>query len=115
MPSVALLSLIKEFSPSLVLLLSNSQLGVVVTKRALSGMVLLPRLVSLPKHGIVIAERVLSGVALLPSNVASSPERGVVVIIAAINNGGTTKRCFMGVGSVNRGDSKREQVPPRRQ
>jgi hypothetical protein len=42
--------------------------------------------------------------------VASLPEPGVVVIVATIDDGATTKRCFVGVGSGSRGDSKREQV-----
>ena len=75
---------------------------------------LLPSLVllsSVSECGIVVAKHAPSGVALLPSGMALSPERGVVVIVAAIDNGATTKQCFVSVGSGSRGDSKREQVP----
>ena len=88
-----------------------TKLGVVVTKRAPSGVALSPRLASSPEGAVVVAERVPSGVALLPSGVALSPKRGVVVIVAAIDDRATTKQCFVGVGSGSRGDSKREQVP----
>ena len=60
--------------------------GVVITDVAS-----LLRLASSLECGVVVAERALSGVALLPSGVASSPEHGVVVILAAIDNGVTTK------------------------
>ncbi len=70
---------------------SISKLGVVVTECALSGVALLLRLMLSPERGIVVAEHAPSGVALLPSGVASLPERGVVVIIAAINNAVTPK------------------------
>ena len=43
------------------------------------------------------------------------PKRGVVIIVAATDDGVTRKRCFVGVGCASRGDSKREQVPPGRQ
>ena len=75
-----------------------------------SGVALSPRLASSPEGAVVVAERVPSGVALLPSGVALSPKRGVVVIVAAIDDRATTKQCFVGVGSGSRGDSKREQV-----
>ena len=81
-----------------------TELGVVVNERAPSGVSSLPRLVSSPKRAVVVTERA-------PSGVVSSPERGVVVIVAAIDNRATTKRCFVGVGSGSRGDLKREQVP----
>ncbi len=100
-----------ESLPSLVLLPSVSERGVVVTERAPSGMALSPRLASSPKRGVVVSEHAPSGVALSPSGVALLPERGIIVIVAAIDNEATTKRCFVGVGSGSRGDSKREQVP----
>ena len=78
--------------------------GVVITKHAPSGMASLPRLTFLPEHGVVVAKRALSGVALLPSGMASSTERDVAIIIAAIDGGVTTKQCFMGAGSTTRGD-----------
>ncbi len=104
-----------ELSQSLVLLPSVFELGNVVTERAPSGVALLPRLASSPERGIIVAKRASSGVALLPSGVALLPKRGVVIIVAAIDNGATTKRCFVGVGSASRGVSKREQGPPGRQ
>ena len=64
-------------------------------------------MVSSLERGVVVAKRALS-------SVASSPKRGIVVIVAAINDGATMKQCFVGVGSASRGDSKREQVPPGR-
>ena len=77
-----------------------------VTKRVPSGVASLPRLALSPERDFVVAEHAPSGVALLPSGVALSPEHGVVVIVAAIDDGATTKRCFVGVGSGSRGDSK---------
>jgi hypothetical protein len=71
-------------------------------------------LASSPKRDIIVAEHALSSVASLPSGVALLPEHGVVVIVAAINNRATTKRCFVGVGSASRGHSKREQLCPGR-
>jgi hypothetical protein len=102
-PSVKLL-------PSLVLSPSVSELGVIITKHAPSGVASLPRLASSPEHGVVIAEHAPSGVALSPSSVALLPERGVIVIVAAIDDRATTKRYFVGVGSGSRGEWKREQV-----
>jgi hypothetical protein len=92
-----------------------AKLGVVVTERAPSGMASLPRLALSPKRSVVVAERLPSGMASLRSGVVSSPERGVFVIVAAIDDGATTKQCFVGVGSGSRGDSKWEQVPLGRQ
>ena len=112
--SVALLPSV-ELSPSLVLSPSVSKLGVVVTERAPSGVALSPRLASSSKHSIAVAKPALSVLALLTRGVALSPERGVIVIVTAIDDGATTKQCFVGVGSASRGDSKREQVPPWRQ
>ena len=89
-----------------------TELGVVVTERAPSGVASSPRLASSPERAVVVAERAPSGTASSLSGVASSPERGVVIIVAAIDDGATTKRCFVGVGSGSRGDSKREQVLP---
>ncbi len=68
-----------------------TELGVVVTERAPSGVASSPRLVSSPEHAVVVAERAPIGMALLPSGVASSLERGVVVIVAATDDGATTK------------------------
>ena len=99
----------------MVLLPSIFKLGVVVTKCVPSGVALLPRLASSPEHGVVVAKRAPSGVASLLSRVASSPKRGVVVIVAVIDNGATTKQCFVGVRSASRLDLMREQVPPGRQ
>jgi hypothetical protein len=78
-----------ELPPSLVLLLRVSELGVIVTPCALSGMASLPRLASSSERGVVVAERAPSGVVLSSSGVALLPKRGVVVIIAAINSGAT--------------------------
>ncbi len=89
--------------------------GVVVTERAPSSVASLPRLASSPERAVVVAKRALSGKALLLSGVVSSPERGVAVIVAAINDGATTKQCFVGVKSGSRGYSKWEQVSPGRQ
>ena len=91
-----------------------TELGVVVTERAPSGVALSPRLASSPKRAVVVAERAPSGTALSLSGVALSPERGVVVIVAAIDDGATTKRCFVGVKSGSRGNSKWEHVSPGR-
>jgi hypothetical protein len=91
-----------------------TELGVVVTEHAPSGVALLPRLASSPERAVVVAERAPSGTALLLSGVVSSPERGVVVIVAAINNRATTKRYFVGVKSGSRGYWKWEQVSPGR-
>ena len=58
-----------------------------------------------PKRGVianVVTKHAPSGVALF-SRLASLPERGVVIIVAAINDGVTTKRCFVGVGLASRG------------
>ena len=66
-------------------------------------------------HGLVVAKHAPSGVALLPSGTALSPEHGVVFIVVAIDDEVTIKGCFVVVGSVSRGDTKREQVPPGRQ
>ena len=115
LPSVASSAQSVESLPSLVLLPSVSELGVVVIESASSGVALSPRLASSPKHGAVVAKHAPSGVALSPSAVVLSPERGIVVIVAAIDDGATMKQCFVGVGSASRGDSKREQVPPGRQ
>ncbi len=79
-----------------------TKLGVVITERAPSSVALSPRLASSPERAVVVAERVPSGTALLLSGVVSSPERGVVVIVAAINDRATTKRCFVGVKSGSR-------------
>ena len=103
-----------ESLPSLVLSWSVSELGVVVTERAASGVMLSPRLALSPKGAVVVAERAPSSVVLLPSGVVLLPKRGIVVIVAAINDGATTKRCFVGAGSASRGDSKSEQVRPGR-
>ena len=100
-----------ELLPSLVLSPSVSELGVVVTKHAPSGMASSPRLALSPERAVVVAKLVLSGVASLPSSVAPLPERGIVIIVSAIDDGATTKRCFVGVRSGSRGDSKWEQVP----
>jgi len=91
--------------------------GVVVTNRAPSGVASSPRSASSPERAVVVAKRAPSGTASLPSSVVSSPERGVVVIVAAIDEGATTKRCFVGVKSRSRGYSKWEQVvsPGRRE
>ena len=70
-----------ELLPSMVLLPSVAELGVVVTKRAPSGVALLPRLALSPELGIVVAERAPSCMALLPSGVALSLEHGVIVIV----------------------------------
>ena len=107
---LALLSSV-ESSQSLVLSPSISELGVVVTKRAPSGMALSPRLALSPERRVVVTEHAPSGVASLLSGVASLPEHGVVVIVAAIDDMATMKKCFVGVGSGSRGDSKRDQVP----
>ncbi len=64
---------------------------------------------------VVVAEGAPSGVVSSPSGVALLLECGDVVIDAAIDDGATTRRCFVGVGSASRGDLKREQVPPGRQ
>ncbi len=72
-------------------------------------------MVSLPSVRQACAKRAPSGVVLSPSSVALLPECGVLVIVAAIDDGATTKQCFVGVGSVGRGDSKREQVSLGRQ
>jgi hypothetical protein len=105
--------------PSLVLLPSVSKLGVVVPERAPNSVALLPRLVSSPERGSIVAKHVPSGVASSPRGMALLPERGVVIIVAAIddNDGATAKQCLVGVGSASRGDSnsKREQIPPGRQ
>ena len=91
-----------------------TELGVVVTERAPRGVTSSPRLASSPKRAVVIAERAPSGTWSLLSGVVSSPERGVVVIVAAIDDGATMKRCFVGVKSGSRGYSKWEQVSPGR-
>ncbi len=85
------------------------ELGVIVTKRAPSSVASLPRLASSPKRGVIVTERAPSGVVLLPSGVVSLPsgvallpKRGVAIIVAAINDGATTKQCFVGVGSASR-------------
>ena len=70
-----------------------------------------PRLALSPERGVILAKHALSGVALSLSGAVSSPERGVVVIVTAIDDRATMKQCFMGVGSGSRGDLKREQVP----
>ncbi len=75
--------------------------GVVVTERAPSGVASSPRLASSPERAVVVAECAPSITASLLSGVVSSPERGVVAIVAAIVDGATTKRCFvlnLGVG-----------------
>jgi hypothetical protein len=72
------------------------------------------RLASLPEHGVAVAKHGPSGMALSTSGVASSLERCVVIIVAAINDGVTTKQHFVSVGSASKGDLKREQVPPGR-
>ena len=104
-----------ELPPSLVLLPSVSEFGVIVNECAPSGVASLLRLASSPEHGVVIAEHAPSGVVLPPSGMVLLPKRGVVFIIATIDDGATTKGCLVGVGSASRGDSKREQVPPGRQ
>jgi len=88
--------------------------GVVITKRAPSGVASSPRLASSPKRAVVVAKRAPNGTWSLLSGVVSSPERGVVVIVAAIDDGATMKRCFVGVKSGSRGYSKWEQVSPGR-
>jgi hypothetical protein len=103
-----------ELLPSLVLLSSLSKLGVVVTEHAPSSVALFPKLALSPELGVTVAKRALSRVTLLPNLVVSSPEHGIVVIVAAIDDGVTTKRCLVGFGSASRSDSKREQVPPGR-
>ena len=82
--------------------------GVVVPECGPSGVATLPRLVSLPERSVVVTERAPSGVRFLqggmvssPSGVALSPERRVLLIVAAINNGVTRKRCFVGVDSTS--------------
>ncbi len=97
---------------------SVSELGVVITEHAPSGVASSPRLALSPKHGVVVAEHALSGVASLLSirqAWASSTKPGVVVIVAAIDNGATTKQCFVciigrfcrrGLASGNRKDLK---------
>ena len=83
----------------MVLLPSVFKLGAIITERAPSGVALLPRLASSPERGVVVTEHAPSGSALSQSGVASSPKRGIVLIVAAIDDGVTTKRCFVGVGS----------------
>ena len=72
--------------------------GVVVTKRAPSGVATSPKLVSLPERSVIVTEGAPIGVrflqggrASLPSGVALSPKRSVIVMVAAINNSVTTK------------------------
>ena len=81
LPSVALSSQSVESSPSLVLLPSISKLGVVIIKRAPSGVALLPRLAPSHERG-VITKRAPSCVASLPSGVVLLHKHGIVVIVA---------------------------------
>jgi hypothetical protein len=114
-PSVASLPSMASSSQSVELSPSISELSIVVTERALSCVASLPRLASSPERGVVLTERAPSGVALLLSGVTLLPKHGIVVIVAAIDRRVTTKRCFVGVGSASKGDSKREQSPSGRQ
>ena len=55
-----------ELLPTLMLLLSVSELGVVVTEHAPRGVALSRGLESSPEHAVVVTERAPSGVAPLP-------------------------------------------------
>ena len=68
----------------------------------------------LAKRGVVIIEHgvVAKLGGMSPSGMALSPKRDVVIIVAAIDDGVTTKQSLVGVGSASRGDLKREPVPP---
>ena len=95
-----------ESLPSLVLSPSVSELGVVITERAPSGVASLPRLALSPKRGVVVAKHAPRGAATerQRSGMTSLHERDALIIVAIIDNGATTKQCFVGVGSGSRGD-----------